>query len=223
MPGSTRLVLSKFRPLLFRYYRINLVSEPELISANGPKSSASLLAHLFLAHFAPCEMAGGQPNDPRIDHWSALAVKNRANRPIGCTLSSTLAISFGKWRLMTKLHVLVIEDEPVIATLLAEVLMELGHVVSGIAATEAEAIREATRCRPDLMIVDARLRQGSGLTAVAEILRDGFIPHVFVSGDRLTKTSLSPEAIVLQKPFQEADLVRAIARALSEAKLRQQA
>ncbi|WP_248311297.1 response regulator [Bosea sp. ASV33] len=121
------------------------------------------------------------------------------------------------------LRVLVIEDEPIIATLLAEVLTELGHVVSGIATTEAEAIREATRCRPDLMIVDARLRQGSGLTAVAEILEDGFIPHVFVSGDRLTKNSMSPEAIVLQKPFQEADLVRAIARALSETKLRQQA
>ncbi len=124
---------------------------------------------------------------------------------------------------MKKLRVLVIEDEPFIATLLAEVLVELGHVVTGIAATEREAIEEAIRCRPDLMIVDARLRQGSGVAAVSEILKDGFIPHVFVSGDRLTRTSLSPEAIVLQKPFQEPDLVRAIARALSEAKLRQPA
>lgn len=122
---------------------------------------------------------------------------------------------------MMKLRVLVIEDEPIIAMLLAEVLTELGHVVSGVAATEAEAILAASRCRPDLMIVDARLRQGSGVAAVSEILKDGFIPHVFVSGERLTETSLSPEAIVLQKPFQEADLVRAIARALSENELRQ--
>lgn len=124
---------------------------------------------------------------------------------------------------MTNLRVLVIEDEPIIATLLAEVLMELGHVVSGIAATEAEAILAANRCRPDLMIVDARLRQGSGVAAVTEVLKDGFIPHVFVSGDRLAATALSPGAIVLQKPFQEADLVGAIARALSEARLRRPA
>ncbi|AMJ59667.1 histidine kinase [Bosea sp. PAMC 26642] len=124
---------------------------------------------------------------------------------------------------MMKLRVLVIEDEPIIATLLAEVLMELGHVVSGVAATEAEAILAVSRCRPDLMIVDARLRQGSGVAAVSDILKDGFIPHVFVSGDRLTRAALSPDAIVLQKPFQEPDLVRAIARALSAAKLRQPA
>jgi len=119
---------------------------------------------------------------------------------------------------MTKLRVLIVEDEPIIATLLAEVLMELGHVVSGIAGSEPEVVRETNRCRPDLMIVDAHLRQGSGLTAVAAVLKDGFIPHVFVSGDRLTKSLLGPEAIVLQKPFREADLVRAIARALNEAK-----
>ncbi|CAN5221568.1 hypothetical protein BH10PSE8_BH10PSE8_09410 [soil metagenome] len=123
---------------------------------------------------------------------------------------------------MTKLRVLIIEDEPIIAMLLAEVLTEQGYDVADIAATECEAIREATRHRPDVMIVDARLRQGSGLTAVATILAQGFIPHVFMSGDRLTKTVIGPEAIVLQKPFQEADLLRAIAKALSDAPERAQ-
>ena len=121
---------------------------------------------------------------------------------------------------MTKLRVLVIEDEAIIAMLLGEVLMELGHAVSGVAATEAEAILAASRSRPDLMIVDARLRHGSGVAAVHEILKGGFIPHIFISGDRMTATSLAPGAILLQKPFQEADLVRAIARALSGAELR---
>ncbi len=118
---------------------------------------------------------------------------------------------------MTKLRVLIIEDEPIIAMLLAEVLTEQGYDVGDIAATEADAIREAARHRPDVMIVDARLRQGSGLTAVSAILEQGFVPHVFMSGDRLTKTVMGREAIVLQKPFQEADLLRAIAKALSDA------
>ena len=124
---------------------------------------------------------------------------------------------------MTKLRVLIVEDEPIIAMLLAEVLTEQGYDVADIASTESEAIREAARQRPDVMIVDARLRQGSGLTAVSAILAQGFIPHVFMSGDRLTKTVMGPEAIVLQKPFQEADLLRAIAKALSDAGERAQA
>lgn len=118
---------------------------------------------------------------------------------------------------MTKLRVLIIEDEPIIAMLLAEVLTEQGYDVADIAATEAEAIREAERHRPDIMIAAARLRQGSGLAAVSQILVQGFVPHVFMSGDRLAKTVMGPEAIVLQKPFQEADLLRAIAKALSDA------
>ena len=137
---------------------------------------------------------------------------------ITCFIRFISAGPIGQPHSMTPLRVLVIEDEPIIATLLAEVLTELGHVVSGIAGTEAEVIRETKRCRPDLMIVDAHLRQGSGLTAVTAVLKDGFIPHIFVSGDRLTKGLLGPEAIVLQKPFREADLVRAIARAVGEAK-----
>lgn len=121
---------------------------------------------------------------------------------------------------MTKLRVLIIEDEPIIAMLLAEVLTEQGYDVADIASTESEAIQEAARHRPDVMIVDARLRQGSGLTAVSAILAGGFVPHVFMSGDRLTKTVLDPEAIVLQKPFHEADLLRAVTKALSEAQER---
>ena len=127
-----------------------------------------------------------------------------------------VAIPMGMPSVMTKLRVLIIEDEPIIAMLLAEVLTEQGYDVADIASTEEEAIREAARHRPDIMIVDARLRQGSGLTAVSEIIAQGFIPHVFMSGDRLTKTVLGPEAIMLQKPFQEADLLRAIAQALGQ-------
>ena len=68
------------------------------------------------------------------------------------------------------------------------------------------------------MIVDARLRHGSGIAAVKQILRNGFVPHFFVSGDRLSADGLSPGAIVLQKPFMESELVSAIARAVAAAR-----
>ncbi len=111
---------------------------------------------------------------------------------------------------MKSLRILVAEDEPVIGMLLADVLAEMGHEVCAIEATEVDTVAAAVRCRPDLMIVDAHLRRGSGVAAVEEILRSGFVPHVFVSGDRLRDQALNPRAIVIQKPFFEPDLARAI-------------
>lgn len=112
------------------------------------------------------------------------------------------------------LRVLIVEDEALIAYVLAEILEEMGFAVCATEATEAGAVTAALQYQPDLMIVDARLREGSGISAVETILRNQFVPHVFVSGDRLTSLALHPRAIVLQKPFLEADLARAIQRAL---------
>ena len=49
----------------------------------------------------------------------------------------------------------------------------------------------------------------------SEITRSGFIPHVFVSGESLRDRSLSPSAVMIQKPFTIAELVWAIKRALA--------
>jgi CheY-like chemotaxis protein len=118
---------------------------------------------------------------------------------------------------MRALRVLIVEDEAVIAMLFAEVLASMGHDVCAIEATEADAVAAAIRCRPDLMIVDARLRDGSGVSAVEKILRTGFIPHVFVSGDTFEIQAVRPSAVVIRKPFFESDLVQAIQRALGAA------
>ena len=111
---------------------------------------------------------------------------------------------------METLRVLVVEDEAVIGMLLAQVLGAMGHDVCGIAMTEAEAVALAAQYRPDLVIVDPGLRSGSGVSAVAEILRAGFVPHIFITGDLAGITALKPHATVLEKPFFEADLARAI-------------
>ncbi|QND54489.1 response regulator (plasmid) [Phyllobacterium sp. 628] len=113
---------------------------------------------------------------------------------------------------MTILRVLIVEDEPLIAMLLAEVITEMGHDICAMESTEATAVAAALRTKPDLMIVDAGLGEGSGVKAVEEILLNGFVPHIFVSGDDLSDVTLSPDAVVLQKPFREKDLVRAIER-----------
>ena len=89
----------------------------------------------------------------------------------------------GTRRTTAALRVLVVEDDAIIGALLAEMLEGMGHDVCAVEATEADAVTAAARWRPDLMIVDVRLGEGSGVSAVDEIHRTGPIPHVFVSAD----------------------------------------
>ncbi len=118
---------------------------------------------------------------------------------------------------MKALRVLVIEDDALIGMLLAELLAGMGHDVCAIAPTEAHAIAAASQHRPDLMIVDARLGRGSGVAAVEEILRAGPLAHVFVSGDPARVRTLRPGAVVIGKPFRQAELAKAIDAALAAA------
>ena len=75
----------------------------------------------------------------------------------------------------------------------------------------------AVRCRPDLVIVDAQLREGNGVSAVEQILRTGFVPHLFISGDIKKVLARRPDAVAIAKPFHEPELVQAIQRAAHRA------
>jgi two-component system, response regulator PdtaR len=106
------------------------------------------------------------------------------------------------------LRVLIVEDEAMIAMLLAEVLTGLGHEVYATEATEAGAVAAAARHQPELMIVDDELRRGNGIAAVEQITRSGFIPHVFVTGKSLracltrsTSHTVVSRSIILSKTF----------------------
>ena len=111
-------------------------------------------------------------------------------------------------------RILIVENEALIGMLLEEVLTGLGHEVCAVEATEAAAISAAREHRPDLMIVDMRLAEGDGVSAVREILSSRFIPHVLISDAALGLRELHPETVTLRKPFQEAELVRAMESAI---------
>ena len=81
------------------------------------------------------------------------------------------------------LNVLVIENDDLIAMLLGQILELLGHRVCATAATQAEAVSAVREYKPDLMIVDGALDEGSGISAVEEILGTASCPYLFLSGD----------------------------------------
>jgi CheY-like chemotaxis protein len=110
-------------------------------------------------------------------------------------------------------RILLAEDNAIIGVLLAEILEGLGHTVCAIVAAAAELVSAAAVCRPDLMIVDADLNGESGVLAVQDVLRAGYVPHVFISGGPIRAVPVG--AVVLEKPFWDADLTSAMARAMA--------
>jgi DNA-binding response OmpR family regulator len=115
---------------------------------------------------------------------------------------------------MTPLRILIAEDDAMIAILLSDVLAAMGHEVCAVTETESDTIAAALLYKPDLMIVDEGLRDGSGIAAVAEIGLTKLMPHIFATSDCYRVLKAQPKSIVLQKPFDVQTLVRAIERAV---------
>ena len=117
--------------------------------------------------------------------------------------------------MMEKIRVLIAEDDALIGLLLGEMLESMNYDVCAIVDTEVDAVKAAARCEPQLMIVDQSLAEGDGLHAVETICGVRPVAHVFVSGDVRRLRSRAPDAIIVQKPYRTAELVRAIAAALA--------
>jgi CheY-like chemotaxis protein len=116
-------------------------------------------------------------------------------------------------------RILIIEDNALIGMLLSMMLEGLGYEVCAVATTESEAIEAARQHVPDLMIVDDRLSDGSGMGAVDAICRLRLVPHFFVSGDIAGIKHRRPDAIAITKPYRVSDLQGAIDRALHATKI----
>ena len=115
---------------------------------------------------------------------------------------------------MKPLRVLIAEDDAIIGFFLAELITAIGYEICAVVDSEADAVSAAAQYRPDLMVFDARLGEGSGIAAVAEILRGDAIPYLFITGEKPSDLDLAADVIVLQKPFLELDLAHAMRRAL---------
>jgi len=116
---------------------------------------------------------------------------------------------------MKRLRIMVVEDDAMIAFLLGEILKAMGHDVCASEGIEEGAIAAALRCKPDLMIVDEHLGEGSGMRVVDVVHGNGPVPHIFVSGDVKSIERRRPLSVIVQKPYSEADLARAIQKAMS--------
>jgi CheY-like chemotaxis protein len=114
--------------------------------------------------------------------------------------------------------VLIIEDEPIIALDIEELVQGCGHRVVGVAATESEAVAMAARTRPGLILADINLGAGGdGTNAVARIMQDHKAPVIFVTAypERLLTGEAVEPAFVITKPFEPVTLAIATYQAVT--------
>lgn len=113
--------------------------------------------------------------------------------------------------------VLIIEDEPLIAMQLEDLVAGLGHRICGTAATRTQAREAVAEERPGLVLADIQLADGSsGLDAVDDILSAGSMPVIFITAypERLLTGDRPEPTYLVTKPFQEATVRAAISQAL---------
>ncbi|MCC0066312.1 MAG: response regulator [Rhodovulum sp.] len=113
--------------------------------------------------------------------------------------------------------IMIIEDEPLIAMDIEHMVTALGHRVTGIARTHAEALELFRADRPGMVLADIELADGSsGIDAINDILRSDALPVIFITAyPEHLLTGLRPEpTFLVTKPFEENMVKALISQAL---------
>ena len=99
-------------------------------------------------------------------------------------------------------HVLIIEDEALVAMLIEDTLQDAGATSFDFATTEDEAMTLARAHPPAFITADVTLRIGQGPRAVDRIrLEHGPVAAVVISGYMHPRAPDAPPCPVLVKPF----------------------
>ena len=108
-------------------------------------------------------------------------------------------------------RILVVEDQRLIAADIENTLKKLGYVVVGNVSSGEDAISTSDQVRPELVLMDVRLRGEMDGIQAAEIIRDRFnVPVVYLTAYADEETILRAKKTTpfgyLVKPFNEREL-----------------
>ena len=118
---------------------------------------------------------------------------------------------------MMATDVLIIEDEPLIAMDIEDIVLRLGHRVTGVARTRKEAVRLVADKKPGIILADIQLADGSsGIDAVNDVLKDFEVPVIFITAypERLLTGDRPEPAFLITKPFSPEMVKAMISQAL---------
>ena len=145
-------------------------------------------------------------------HWAPGGLRCKIDLPVQGTLAAQPgglqeAALYGR-------RVLLVEDEPLVALLLQQVLQDAGCTVRGPASTLADAERMAGEEGLDAAVLDVNLPGGPTLPLGAWLAARG-VPVVYVTG--LERVPGREGAVVLRKPVRPEALLAALGRAMRPA------
>jgi PAS domain S-box-containing protein len=125
-------------------------------------------------------------------------------------------------------RILIVEDQGIVATDIEGCLEDGGFEVTGIATSMEDAIREASRSRPDLVLMDIRIQgQADGIEAADRLRRDFGLPVIYLTAhddrDTLARAKRTGPMAFLLKPFKPAELISAVEIALDRNRADQEA
>ncbi len=114
--------------------------------------------------------------------------------------------------------VMIIEDEAIIAMDLESIVTDMGHRVTGVARTRAEANEIGTADVPDMILADIQLADNSsGIDAINDLIgRLGDRPVIFITAfpERLLTGEKHEPAFLISKPYTEEQVISAVSQAM---------
>lgn len=122
---------------------------------------------------------------------------------------------------MSTRQILVVEDERIVAAGIRNELEHFGYHVSGVASDAADAVEQAVRDQPDLVLMDIHLNgETDGVEAARQIRARCGTPVVYLSAFADNETvarAADTEAYgYLLKPYEERELYTTIETALAK-------
>lgn len=120
---------------------------------------------------------------------------------------------------LKKTSILVVEDEGIVAMNMKLSLLGMGFEVLPIAISGPSAIDIASRTRPDVVLMDIRLRgKMDGVQTAEAIAREHGVPVIYVTAhtdeETVERARRTNPSALLRKPVSDIELKSAIMDAL---------
>jgi response regulator NasT len=120
---------------------------------------------------------------------------------------------------MSRVRIIIADDESIIRMDLREMLTSLGYLVVGDVGDGESAVNLARKLRPDLVIMDIKMPGMDGIEAARILTRERIAPVLLLTAfgqrDLIERATAAGVVGYLVKPFRESDLAPAIEVALA--------
>jgi|GEM_PF-1994990 PAS domain S-box-containing protein len=120
---------------------------------------------------------------------------------------------------MTQVNIVIVEDEPIVAMDIKRCLKQLGYQVAAVAANSEDAVQQIVDKRPDLVLMDIRLKGDIDGIETAWRIRQRFnVPIVYLTAhsdpETLERAKFTEPYGYILKPYEDRDLHTTIEMAI---------